>query len=89
MRISDFTTSDDTAETPEMMDERLQEIVQKSGYKTNNSVRGVLVLAILYKLVTERTVDRTLVAVLSLTLGLDIAYQLYYQYQQGLFPTGD
>lgn len=88
MRVSDFITGESSDAPPEI-DERLQRIVRKSGYKTNNQLRGLLVVAILYRLLKERQFDRTLAVVLLFTLVVDIGYQLYYQYQQGLFPTGE
>lgn len=81
----DITNGGD--ERPQMLDERMQEIVERAGYRSSSWLRALLLLGILYRLAKDRRLDKTLLAVLLASVGLDVGHQLYYQWKQGSIRT--
>lgn len=64
------------------LDERMRENVRRSAYTS----QGVLLLGLLAllvrRLVADRELDRGLLGLFLLGLGIDVGLQLYYQYEQ-------
>jgi len=80
--MGDFDVEPGPNAAEQHLDERMQEILKQSAYEGNKVFSGLLAMTILYRLVVDRELDRTLLTVLIAHVAIDVGYQLYYQRQQ-------
>lgn len=64
------------------LDERMRENVRKSGSTSQGFLLLGLLALLVRRLVADRELDRGLLGLFLLGLGIDVGLQLYYQYEQ-------
>jgi hypothetical protein len=64
------------------LDERMRENVRKSGSTSQGFLLLGLLALLVRRLVADRELDRGLLGLFLLGLGIDLGLQLYYQYEQ-------
>jgi len=64
------------------LDERLRENLRRSAYTSQGVLLFGLLVLLVGRLVRDRELDRGLLGLFLVGLGVDVGLQLYYQYEQ-------